>query len=514
MTTAPATSYDEVPYQSKPLFSTHPDCLGAAARLRGIAAAAPGRCRVLELGCAGGGNLLPMAYSLPSSEFVGIDLSPRQIAQGQEAIDAIGLKNITLRAASIADVDASFGKFDYILCHGVFSWVPAPIREKIWWIIKHLLTENGISYISYNTYPGWHLKSVARDLMKYHAARFDDPTTKVAQARSILKFMAGASEGDDRLVTRVLAEEAATLPEAADYYLYHEHLEDANQPLYFHEFVKQARAVGLDYLGEAWHHTQIDSLPAEVRETLDAISADLIDLEQFVDFFRNRTFRRTLVCHASNRINRTPDPAVLEPMFLETLVRPQSSTVDVASDKEEVFVFNDNTTARTNHPVFKAALLEMFERWPASIAFPDLLSAVVRRLKLPADDNAAAQQTLASLLLRGYLANVVAIHCEPFRFVTQVSDRPTASALARWTARRQSHVPTLRHRLTSLNPAERSLLGLIDGQRTIAEICGAAEEAVVPLLAPEQRATATPEWVQVNVRQSLKDFARVALLEA
>src|SRR3954470_9529675 len=110
-----STSYDEVPYESKPLFSTHPDCLAAAARLRGLAAAAPSSCRVLELGCAAGGNLIPMAYGLPNSHFVGIDLSQRQIAEGQKLCRRLELPNIELKAASIADADSSWGEFDYIV---------------------------------------------------------------------------------------------------------------------------------------------------------------------------------------------------------------------------------------------------------------------------------------------------------------------------------------------------------------------------------------------------------------
>ena len=82
------------------------------------------RCRVLELGCASGGNLIPMAMDFPDSEFLGIDLSARQIEAGKVHLANLKPRNIELRAASIMDVDAGYGQFDYIICHGVFSWVP------------------------------------------------------------------------------------------------------------------------------------------------------------------------------------------------------------------------------------------------------------------------------------------------------------------------------------------------------------------------------------------------------
>ena len=101
------TTYDEVPYFSKPLYATHPNLLAAAGRLRGLDTPAPSRCRVLELGCAGGGNLIPMAAALPESQFVGIDLSERQIAEGQELTERCALKNIRLIAGSIAGMLAA-----------------------------------------------------------------------------------------------------------------------------------------------------------------------------------------------------------------------------------------------------------------------------------------------------------------------------------------------------------------------------------------------------------------------
>src|SRR5690349_11473960 len=95
------TSYDEIPYDSKPLYSTHPDCLATAGRLRGLTPAPASNCRVLELGCGTGGNLIPMAHSLPGSKFVGIDLSGRQIAAGQGLCRRLDLTNIDLRETSI-----------------------------------------------------------------------------------------------------------------------------------------------------------------------------------------------------------------------------------------------------------------------------------------------------------------------------------------------------------------------------------------------------------------------------
>ncbi|MFU8839051.1 MAG: class I SAM-dependent methyltransferase, partial [Thiohalomonadaceae bacterium] len=123
-------SYDDIPYQSHAIPETHPQALAALARLSGIESANPQQCRVLELACASGGNLIPMAWQLPGSQFVGIDLSAMQIHEGQQRIAQTGLTNIQLQTGDILDYQPE-GFFDYIIAHGVYSWVPEAVRKAI-----------------------------------------------------------------------------------------------------------------------------------------------------------------------------------------------------------------------------------------------------------------------------------------------------------------------------------------------------------------------------------------------
>lgn len=141
------TSYDEVPYESFPFPQTHPQRLATLGRLFGLRPPEPARCRVPELGCAGGGNLIPMALALPDAQVTGVDLSAVQVADGQKAIAALGLANIRPRAVSITDVDAGFGEFDYIRVHGVYPWVPNAVQEKMLAICAERLRAAGIAYI-------------------------------------------------------------------------------------------------------------------------------------------------------------------------------------------------------------------------------------------------------------------------------------------------------------------------------------------------------------------------------
>src|SRR5262245_44043390 len=169
MSDATLATYDELPYESNPFAETHPDALATAATLFGLDPPLVEACRVLELGCASGGNLLPMAEALPGSHFVGLDLSRCQIEDGRQIVQALGLPNLELCHLSITDVGPDFGPFDYILCHGVYSWVPPAVQDKILEICSRHLTPQGVAYISYNTYPGWRAKAILRDLLCYHA---------------------------------------------------------------------------------------------------------------------------------------------------------------------------------------------------------------------------------------------------------------------------------------------------------------------------------------------------------
>jgi methyltransferase-like protein/SAM-dependent methyltransferase len=513
------TTYNDVPYLSKPLFSTYPDLLAVSGRLRGLKTPSASACRVLELGCAAGGNLIPMAYALPGSRFVGIDLSERQINEGKELCQRLKLPNIELKAESIADLDDSIGEFDYIICHGVFSWVPPPIQDKILWICRHRLSPNGVAYISYNTNPGWHLRRIVRDLMKYHAGRFEDPATKVQQARSILNFMAQASASLDSNLSRLLADEAEDLPDAADYYLFHEHLEEYNQAFYFHEFVAKARNAGLEYLGEAWHHTQIGNLPADVQETLQALSNDLIELEQFVDFIRSRTFRRTLLCHHERQIVQTPPPSVMYDLFFTALARPESANADILSFSVEKFILDDGTVATTNMPLCKAALMTLFEHWPNSISFDELLANVNRVLEPSLEERTSFRPLLAAFLANSYVALLVAIHCEPFPLTTTISERPRASNLVRTVAASQARVTNLRHRLVVLSPLAQVVAQLADGTRTIRQI-GEEVQRLAPHLFADQHASEGDDANQESrsyerlIDRTLYELARSAVLEA
>jgi SAM-dependent methyltransferase len=182
--------YNDVPYPSFTFSQTHPDRLATIAKLHGITSADIENCRVLELGCGDGSNLNWIAHTLPNSKFVGIDLSTKHISDAKANAAEIGITNAEFHAADVMTLSVdTFGKFDYIIAHGLFSWVPGFVRDKILQIYREMLNENGIGYTSYNAFPGCHLRDLTRNMMRFHVKDIAEPLEQVAESLKFIEFL-------------------------------------------------------------------------------------------------------------------------------------------------------------------------------------------------------------------------------------------------------------------------------------------------------------------------------------
>ncbi|MGD8938530.1 MAG: class I SAM-dependent methyltransferase, partial [Gammaproteobacteria bacterium] len=374
-------SYDEIPYKSSSFPQTHPDRLATIAHLFGLTPKPVTHCRVLELGCASGGNLIPMAYHLPKSEFIGIDLSARQTQEAQTTITDLQLSNIKIEQASIMDIDGSWGSFDYIICHGVYSWVANEVQDKILSVASENLDLNGIVYVSYNVYPGWHMRDMVRRMMHYHSNQFESSEQRIDQARALINFLA-SSTSTDSYYGALLQNELNLLQRCNDSYLFHEHLEEHNSPIYFYEFNERAKENNLQYLGESDFFTMINNrLPEEVSQTLEKISPDIIRREQYMDFLRNRFFRQTLLCHNHHALKRDISSEVLKQMLIASPLKPEPELVDFSPNKNQIFRSPNGFTINTDFPLTKAALTILSKNWPSAMHINTLLKEVHSRIK-------------------------------------------------------------------------------------------------------------------------------------
>lgn len=485
---AAANTYDEVPYESHPFAQTHPSRLFTVGTLFGLRPVPPARCRVLELGCAAGGNLIPMAEAMPDAQFVGVDLSERQIKDGQGYIKSLGLKNLDLKHASITDVNDSYGQFDYIICHGVYSWVPSEVQDKIFDIFDKQMSPSGIAYVSFNTYPGWHMRGMIRDMMRYHAGRFNTPQLRIQQARALLDFLAQSVRADNNNAYSVLLkQELETLRHQADHYLYHEHLEENNNPVYFHEFMARAQSHNLKYLGESRIGTMVTgNFGPEIEKTLKILATDQIQAEQYMDFLRNRMFRETLLIHNKMTPNWSVNPESLRVLHVASPAKPvgpnqvQGQPIQpytpqpLTSDENVQYRSNSGMQMATNRPILKAVMQVLGENYPATVPFDLLRKQSRERIGGEiADPKQVAEDTqvIAVGLLNCYMSSdLVELHGQPITFSRKPGDKPKVLPWANIQSSKMNVVTNRRHEVIRLNDLDRHLIPLLDGKHDKAAI--------------------------------------------
>ncbi len=402
-------TYDEVPYVSYPFPQSSPEKLATMATLFGMEPPAMETAKVLELGCAEGGNIIPHALNNPKASYVGVDLSEKQIASGQKHIKALKLKNIELKNCSIMDIDESYGKFDYIICHGVFSWVSAEVQAKVLEISKKNLTENGVAYISYNTLPGWNMVRTIRDMMTYHSRGFEKAEEKLQQSRALLSFIKESVEGTDTPYAKFLSEEAEMLSKQGDYYLMHDHLEENNTQLYFSDFIIGAMQHGMQYLSDASLATMyLGNMKPSVVEKMKDLK-DIIRTEQYMDFINNRRFRSTLLCHQGVKLNRALNNDCIKKFAMSLNIVPETPLKDAKLDsKDDVkFFFNGNKEQHlgANTPALKAILYVLSEHSAHPLKFDSVVAKASKLLKKADKEQISAEllNNAMNLVIKGYM---------------------------------------------------------------------------------------------------------------
>lgn len=507
--------YDEVPYDGAAQVLSHPNRLASMAELFGLTPAPPERCRVLDIGCAAGENLIPMAESLPGSEFVGFDYSAREIEIGQSVIAATGLSNVRLEHRDILDPGTALGQFDYIVAHGIYSWVPAPVRQALLRLCKSSLTMNGVAYISYNTMPGSHFKNYVRDMMRFHTRNVEAPGARVRDSLDIVRMLAGAVPVGRGPQGALLAFYTSSLEGRSNQGIYHDELSDTNDAFYFTDFAASAREAGLQYLAEPELSSMlVSNLPPHLRAVIAERASSIEEAEQYLDFFRSRYFRRTFLCHEGLSIERRLEPRV--ETFGKFRIASNASVVPDEANPAGPGVATFRTEAgesfATDHPVSKAAFDLLIRAHPSAIPFGDLLADSLARCGLGSEAAAEHGPILAASLLAALSKSdqLLTLTLAPDAFTRTPDERPQAGRYARYCALQGDLVVTsLRHEMIQLDGLPALLLPLLDGARDRSALERDLRAEVKKLAGDE-----APELLAEDVDEALQFLADSALLLA
>ena len=354
------TIYSELGYKSMPFPYTTPATLEAYAALVGVSAPNPKTARVLELGATYGGNIISQALFNPDATFVGIELSQEQVEKGNEVIANVGLTNVSLIQSDIASIGSEIGTFDYIIAHGVYSWVDDGVKDALLRLIDEHLAEDGIAYVSYNTYPGWHTMEEVRQLMMFSnrdKAQFNHKE-KVLHGKTIGSIVGSQILKYDNLKERNSKFLGAlrSVMQKDEYYVGHDHLEPNNDPVYFYQFNDHLGAHNLAYLCDAdLTLSMVRSFDADIADTLDKLALnDHVAQEQYLDFMLDTTFRKSIICKAKHAESVTYDmgnPELVNSVPMRTIIN--SFTYTILFNEEALSMFENDIVRDTFQSIIK-----------------------------------------------------------------------------------------------------------------------------------------------------------------
>ena len=354
------TIYSELGYKSMPFPYTTPATLEAYGALVGVSAPNPKTARVLELGATYGGNIISQALFNPDATFVGIELSQEQVEKGNEVIANAGLTNVSLVQSDIASIGSEIGTFDYIIAHGVYSWVDDGVKDALLRLIDEHLVEDGIAYVSYNTYPGWHTMEEVRQLMMFSnrdKAQFNHKE-KVLHGKTIGSIVGSQILKYDNLKERNSKFLGAlrSIMQKDEYYVGHDHLEPNNDPVYFYQFNDHLGAHNLTYLCDAdLTLSMVRSFDADIADTLDKLALnDHVAQEQYLDFMLDTTFRKSIICKAKHAESVTYDmgnPELVNSVPMRTIIN--NFTYTILFNEEALSMFENDIVRDTFQSIIK-----------------------------------------------------------------------------------------------------------------------------------------------------------------
>jgi SAM-dependent methyltransferase len=463
------TLYDKVPYAGYPHSASHPDQISTVAFLHGLDPPAPLSCRVLELGCGAGETLIGIAYGAPEAKLVGIDLAPTPIERARRTAQALGLDNVEFHLGDLRDLlGGSLGQFDYVIAHGLYTWVDEATRQALLAVCDEHLAPDGLAYVSFNTHPGGHFRRALRELALWHTRDASEPAERAGRARELFVAL-GELRSDEDAWGALIATELPQLAKASTDFLVHDLLGEHWSPVWFAEFAEAAAGHGLKYVGEASFHRVSGPWEPKVEEGLRSLSqSDRVAYEQIVDFLVWRRFRDSILCRAGRNVADTIDRSLLTRLRF----RPAGPLSGFTGEADPL-------------------LQELAVLAPPPVSF--------ERLQANVD---LGTEELAGALFDAVRRGRATMHLDPPRLGRAEAVYPRISALARLQATSEKYCTTLLGGVVQPEgPVIRALLDLADGSRDREQLRADLAGLGGPLLEPAQVDTA------------LQEFAALALLE-
>jgi len=364
--------FDELPYLSLPIEWTAPERLALASILHGGPRPPLETYRVLELGCADGANLLPLAAYRKHAYFVGVDGSQTQINSATDLNAALKLPNVEFICADFRTMNRELnGKFDFIIAHGVFSWVSPDVRDALMDLCAQRLSPNGLLYLNYNALPGWNVRGLVRDFLLAQTAGTMSLPVRAQMAQAVSAKIAGYLPVDGHPYSQLLANEFRFVCENHFSYVAHEYLSAENHAFWRSDFLSLAEGHKLAYVADADFSYPSRQTPEEFVPRLSDDQLMGRSLEDTVDLLCYRQLHSPIFTHTPLS-RRPPSLEEFSNLLIASCLTPASSS----STATPMFQHPSGYEVEAKDEVVSIALRKLRPLWPRGLrvgaVFPDV----------------------------------------------------------------------------------------------------------------------------------------------
>lgn len=327
--------YDEFPYRSYPIEWSAPERLAFASLVHGGPRTPPVGYRVLEVGCADGANLLPLAWHRRHASFVGIDSSIRAIETAQQRVRDLGLQNIEFGHQDIIEADPdTLGRFHFIIVHGVFSWVPIAVRDALLRLCTRCLEPGGLLYFNYNTMPGWAMRGMVREFVLGQTAQIDGLRARSLAGQEACRTLADAlAQRQDHPYHQLLESELRLVCDGRPSYIAHEYLSPENQAYWRSDVLALAEGHGLQYVAEADFDQPWANVRPEFTEWMKTQDIRGRAPQDTMDLLRNRQLHSPIFTPAPFT-EHAPQADELSAIWIESSLTPSDEPTSDAQKFE------------------------------------------------------------------------------------------------------------------------------------------------------------------------------------
>jgi 2-polyprenyl-3-methyl-5-hydroxy-6-metoxy-1,4-benzoquinol methylase/methyltransferase-like protein len=469
--------YKDVPYVGQPVPGTSPSEMALISWVHAGPRPSVAGARILEIGCGDGGNLMPMAYYHPSCSFVGLDACQPALDEAQRACEKLGLSNLQFYQQDVEEsVRENLGVFDFIIAHGVYSWVNQRSQESLWVLVSQLLKENGLLFLSYNTYPGWKMRGVVRRMLLQKVGEIQPLKERALQAKREAEAFQHVLPEQGHPYHQLMRQELNLVQRSESHYLIHGLLADENHAFWFRDVVNQAEESEFEYVAEGWFNRREGWVPPNVRQSLMELGYQGIDLEEAVDLMWYRQMRTSLFCKKGQRKQQGPD---LSDLVAAVTIAANLSVVDEPTAAPGVFYFEGKHGFRfhTDNELASLVLDALRECWPCGSTWSGILSTLGVTVALTDKEEANPQRFSTDIVLecQQILLHLYTMGQVDFRITAipdskQSNSTTAANPLVRWQARRMPMVTTPSSEQLLLTHFEQAVLQRLDGSKEPSEL--------------------------------------------